>query len=598
MPMTDASPAARLTAAHFSLAAIGLMWTLPFLQPYHHLPLTSFYSQWLAIALGIAALSWMARGAFWRAPALPVSVLPLLGFAAFLVLQHALGKVAYGGQVLGAGLYIVWAALLVMLASGLRRAIGLDGIVTVLAWFLVVGGLVGAVLALLQHYQISDLPQSLIFPKRWVNVSGNLAQSNHFANYSTLALISLAYLHAIRRLHWAALAAGAVPLLFVIGLSGSRSALVFLAFVLGLALLYAQRRGAEGRRLAVSIVAFTGVFAAAQWFATLAWVEPPGGAETVAQRLVGGEGSSGAATVTFRLQIAAEAWEMFLQAPLLGVGWGQFPWHDFHYRASQGLSITSWPFNHAHNIVLQLLAETGLVGVLLIGAAAVLWIRRLMAAKLDPPHWWLVALLGVIAIHSLLEHPLWFSYFLGIAAVAIGLVETGDFGPRPGRAPALLLGTLLAVGAVYAVSVLGNYRDFERLFARGAPLPDTAEFATTMGRALRDPVLRPYAELAVASTLGLDRERVTEKRALSERVLRFAPISGIAYRHAMLLALEGDVPAAERQLARAERVYPDDLEAMVKLMGEVAARHPAEMAPLIRLAAAKRADRRSAAERR
>ena len=145
--------APRLTTAHFSLAAIGLMWTLPFLQPYHHVPLTSFYSEWLALALGLAALTWMARVAFWRSAVLPAALIPLLGFIVLLLVQHAAGKVAYGGQVLVAALYIGWAALLVVLAGGLRRAIGLEGVATVLAWFLVVGGVVGAVLALLQYYQ-------------------------------------------------------------------------------------------------------------------------------------------------------------------------------------------------------------------------------------------------------------------------------------------------------------------------------------------------------------------------------------------------------------------------------------------------------------
>lgn len=38
-----------------SLAAIGLAWSLPFLQPYHRYPLTSFYNEWAAFALGLAA---------------------------------------------------------------------------------------------------------------------------------------------------------------------------------------------------------------------------------------------------------------------------------------------------------------------------------------------------------------------------------------------------------------------------------------------------------------------------------------------------------------------------------------------------------------
>lgn len=590
--------APRLTAAHFCLAAIGLMWTLPFLQPYHHVPLTSFYSEWLALALGLAALTWMARAAFWRSAVLPAALIPLLGFIVLLLVQHAAGKVAYGGQVLVAALYIGWAALLVVLAGGLRRAIGLEGVATVLAWFLVVGGVVGAVLALLQYYQISDLPQSLIFPKRWTQVSGNLAQSNHLAAYCTLALASLAYLYAVRRLHWAAVAAGALPLLFVIGLSGSRSSLVFLAFVLALALLYGWRGGAGGRRLAGSMVLFAGGFAAALWLASLPGLESAGGSDTVSQRLAGGEGSASARSLDFRLQIARESWEMFVQAPWLGVGWGQFPWNDFEYRALHARAITTWPFNHAHNIVLHLLAETGLAGTLLIAGAAALWLRSLKHAVIDPAHWWLAALIGVIALQSLVEHPLWYAYFLGMAAVALGLLATGDFRARLERVGAPLIALLIAAGSVYAVSVLDNYRHFERLFARGAAAPGTAAFSATVGRAHREPALEPYAELAIATAMSLDGERLREKLEINGRVMRFAPISSVAYRHAILLALAGDGAAAERQLARAASVYPRELPATMKLMSEAAARHPSELAPLIKSAAAKHAAWRAALDRR
>ena len=595
--MTDAAMP-RLTAAHFSLAAIGLMWTLPFLQPYHHFPLTSFYSEWLALALGLAALAWMASAAFWRSAALPAALIPLLGFMLILLVQHAAGKVAYGGQVLVAVLYIAWAGMLVVLAGGLRRSLGLEGTCTVLAWFLAVGGVVGAVLALLQHYQISDLPQSLIFPGRRTQVYGNLAQNNHFAAYSTLALTSLAYLYASRRVHGAVVAAAAPPLLVVIGLSGSRSSLLFLAFALALALLYAWRGGSGARRLAGSVVLLVGAFALMQWLPALTGLEPAGGAETVSQRLAGGEGSSSAKSLEFRLQVARESWAMLTQAPWLGVGWGQFPWNDFEYRALHARDIATWPFNHAHNIVLHLLAETGLAGALLVAAAAILWLRGLRHAAIDLSHWWLAALLGVIALHSLVEHPLWYAYFLGMAAVALGLPVTGDFRPRLERAGAPLMAVVAAAGAIYAVAVLDNYRHFERLFARGAVAPGTAEFAAIVGRAHGSPMLAPYAELAIATAMSLDGERVREKAAINGRVMRFAPISSVVYRQAILLALAGEHEAAERQLARASRVYPHDLPATMDTMKEVARRHPSELAPLIKSAAAKHAAWRAALDRR
>jgi len=572
------------TAAHFSLAAIGLMWTLPFLQPRHQFPLTSFYGEWLALVLGLLALVPLATRSFWRVAPVPAAVLPLLAFAGVLALQYALGRVAYGGQVMAAGLYVAWAALLMVMANGLRRSIDLDGIATVLAWFLAIGGALGAIFALLQHYQISDLPLSLIFPKSTSAVYGNLAQYNHFANYSTLALVSLAYLHASGRLHWAGVALAGAPLVYVIGLSSSRSAMLFLAFVLALSLLYVWRRGPAGRRLLACVAIFIAGFAVAQWIATLPGLGSSGGTETVTQRLIGGENHSSATNLAHRLQIAREARDMFLQAPLLGVGWGQFPWNDFEYRALQGRTLSTWPFNHAHNIVLQLLAETGLAGTLLVAGAALIWLAGLRRAVIDLPHWWLIALLGVIATHSLLEHPLWFAYFLGIAAVVAGLLSVAGPAARLERVVPPLMALVLAAVALYALSVFANYRDFERLFAPRAPQPGSAEFVSVVSRAQREALLTPYAELAIASAMALDRERLEEKLALNGRAMRFAPIASVVYRQAMLLALAGKQEAAQEQFVRAARVYPGDLRTALKIMSEVATRHPAEVTPLIKLA--------------
>lgn len=588
-----ASDGPQLTAARFSLAAIGLAWTLPFLQPFHRFPLTSFYSEWLALVLGLVALAPLAGKRFWRAAPLPVIVLPLLGFIAVLGIQYALGRVAYGGQVLAAGLYVAWAVMLVMLASGLRREISLDGIATVLAWFLAVGGVLAALFALLQHYQISDLPNTLIAPKRSALVYGNLAQANHFANYCMLAVISLAYLYAGGRMQGAAVAAGAAPLIFVIGLTGSRSAILFLAFIVLLALLYAWRRGAGGRRLAGCVVLIAAGFALSQWLVTLPWLESSGGTQTVTQRLMGGEGSSGPINVAHRLQVAREAWEMFLQAPFLGVGWGQFPVHDFEYRAQHGPPLSTWPFNHAHNIVLQLLAETGLAGALLVAGAALAWLWGLRHAKVDLAHWWVLALLGVIAVHSALEHPLWYSYFLGIAAIAAGLVAGGHLTLRLERTGPVLMMLLVAAGTLYAVSLVQNYRDFERLFESARIKPGTEEFASAISRAHREPLLAPYAELAIATAMDPGTGRLREKREINGRVMRFAPIAGVVYRQAMLLALAGDREAAAREFERAASVYPGELEHTLKILREEAARHPAELTPLLELATAKVAQLRA-----
>lgn len=70
-----------------------------------------------------------------------------------------------------------------------------------------------------------------------------------------------------------------------------------------------------------------------------------------------------------RLYSMQAAWRGFLLSPLVGVGWGQFPWHFPVLVDTAGLqSQFQWPV--VNNFPLQILCETGAVGFAVFAAAA------------------------------------------------------------------------------------------------------------------------------------------------------------------------------------------------------------------------------------
>src|SRR6185436_4164885 len=95
--------------ARASLLLIGLAWTLPFLQPYHRFPLTGFYSEWLAFALGLAAALLLLRKEPSHYATVPVIAIAPLGLILVIGLQVALGRVNYPEQVVTATWYLLWA---------------------------------------------------------------------------------------------------------------------------------------------------------------------------------------------------------------------------------------------------------------------------------------------------------------------------------------------------------------------------------------------------------------------------------------------------------------------------------------------------------
>lgn len=567
----------------------GLAWTLPFLQPYHRFPITSFYSEWLAFALGLAAaLPLLGRNA-WRDAAVPIIALAPLGLAVLLALQVALDRVPYAEHAFTAGLYLLWAALMAVLGHVLGRRMTLDTIAGTLAWFLLVGGLVHALIGLMQHYHVSTPFDFLVAQKAGTAVYGNLGQPNHYTAYMTLSLASVAYLYGRGNLTGAIASACAAVYLLVLALAGSRSSWLYLVMLMALALiLHRIRRDGASRRLAIFACWLLPGLIAAELLVSLPFLAPTEGLATItsAERLFKVASGFGP-----RLEKLDQAWQMFLVAPVLGAGFGQFAWHNFLYQAAYGASAAGSLFNHSHNIVLHLLAETGIAGALIIVGAVLAWVAGLRRVRFDLEWWWLLALLAVIGIHSLLEYPLWYSFFLGPAALLLGLGAQRSLAVRfPGAARAAVALAVL-VGCVNLAAVIPAYRDFERLVFSAGPWAPQASSDEAFAQALMgvhdEPLLRPYVELAIAYGVSVDREQLGDKLALVTRAMHFVPVEVLVYRQALLLALAGDAAAARAQLERSLRVYPSKRATVVAELENLARRYPAEMTPLLELAASK-----------
>lgn len=574
---------------YVGLALIGAAWTVPFLQPYHRFPLTSFYSEWLAFAFGFAAAALLLRREPWREAAVPMIALAPLALAALIAAQAALGRVPYAGQALLAAFYLLWATLMVLLGHALRRELPLHLIAATLAWFLLAGGLLGGLIGLIQHYQLRVPFDFLVARKGGPVIYGNLGQANHYAAVISLALASAAYLYCRRALRAPLAAACAALFLVVLALAGSRSSWLYLGAFIALALLlHRLQRDEASHRLALATIWLLPGFIAAQWLVTLPALLPASGPamETSGQRLF--EVASGIGT---RLQLWGEAFRMFLDAPVLGAGFGQFAWNHFVYQAESGALTTPQVFNHAHNIVLQLMAETGAVGAAVVVGATALWLVDLRRVRFDSGQWWLLTLLAVLGIHSLLEFPLWYAYFLGVAALLLGLGAQRTFRVRFAGVARALVGLALAAGGVNLIAVIGPYRDFERLVFDVGPKADRRSgeeaFARAMMRVHREPLLTPYVELAFAMGAPVDESGLQEKLALATRAMHFAPVEGVVYRQALLLALAGEREAARAQLARASRVYPEGARTAAAELEALARNRPAEFTPLLELTAAK-----------
>ena len=588
----------KIGLAQVSLAFAGLMWVLPFLYYYHAYPITTFYQEWGAFVLGSCAMPLLVTQRYWRQPEIPRIVLLPVGLMLLVLVQFAFGKIGYFSQALLYALYLLWAALLIMLGHRLREEFGMHALATVLAVFLLLGGELNALIGVLQHYSWRTFLNAVVTTKISPAVYGNLAQPNHFADYLTLGLISLGLL----RLHWRLrawqVALLAAPLLFILTLSGSRSAWLYLLCMAGMAFLWQRRDKSSLPLLHYSLALLLG-FGLMHFVVEIPLLAGSTGSVTTVERLVEGVGSNGAVSSgSIRLHIWREAWLIFTQFPLLGTGVGQFAWQHFQLGpALRNTGITGL-YNNAHNLVMQIAAEMGLAGLLILLGALVLWFWQARTAPRTVYHWWGCCLLAVLGIHSLLEYPLWYAYFLGVAALTLGIFDNTTYRLELRGVGRLAVAAIWLLGVLTLQQLLHGYRNVESVLAmRPASAADSGysnrvreRLAALHGQSL----LQPYTELYMSSMIEVGTDDLANTRTLNESVMHFVPIGAVVYREALLLALSSEQAAAQLQMERAIWSYPGEFPQASEELRTLARKDPGHFAGLLEFALQKYKERQRA----
>lgn len=561
------------------------MWVLPFLYYHHAYPLTTFYQEWLAALLGVCALPLLITPRYWQAPQVPGIVLLPIGLMLILLVQFMLGRIIHFDHVLMLSLYLLFAALLMMLGQYLREEVGLPRLAMVLAISVLIGTELNAIAGLIQHYRWNTIINSVVTVKTSTAVYGNVAQPNHFADYVALGLLSLGLLqHRFGMRIWQTIFL-ASPLLFVMVLSGSRSGWLYLVAALILAWWW-QRKEPALRSLLSYAAVLCVAYALMHGMVQLPWLQGSTGSVTAAERLFGEARSGG-----IRLHLWKESLLIFAQFPLLGAGFGQFAYQHLQLAAELRNPEIVGLYNNAHNIVMQLAAETGLAGLLVFFSTIGIWIWSALVrhVRFTLEHWWAVAVLAVLGVHSMLEYPLWYLHFIGIAAILLGALDAGAHHlelrgvGRLSVTAILLLGALSLFQGLQAYHHLENAMNMRGLAAKDARIAEKSR--DELLETLNYPLFNGYAELYMAHMMMPDEDHLEQKLLLNTRAMRYIPTGIVSYHQSYLLALSDQQQAALDILEKTVWSYPNHYEAARTEMEALAARHPAQFQPLLESAA-------------
>lgn len=475
--------------AHSLAPALAAAAALPPLLAYNQTPAATLYNQLLALSgWGLVLLLWARSTPAWRvglkspaAIALALLLVAPMSSVVWRALPLSLGLGATA--IIGAGLAVL---LLAQGLTGQTRQLAAEA----LCWGLLTAGLFSVAISLVQVFAPAAADGSVIARSGIAGRAvGNLRQPNHLASLMMWACVAAVFITQKRG--WrAALPPLLFAFVFTVVLSASRTGFVGIAVLALWGLL--DRRLSRSARLALLA---TPVMLAFSWWLMAMWADS-GHAFGAASRLSEGAGSPS------RLAILRDAWALTLANPWLGVGWGEF---NFAW------SLTPFPtrpiafFDHTHNLPSQLAVELGLpwAGVVLLLLGWALWRAWRGAAQAAgdeaPLRRAALMLVLTIGLHSLLEYPLWYAYFLLPACFALGLaLPAREAGAEASKAagPWPLLGGLLIAGSAYAVW------DYSRIVAIYTPSEDAVPLTQRIATGQRSLFFSHQADYAAATSLA------------------------------------------------------------------------------------------------
>lgn len=509
--MQAVQPAARLSQMLSLTPVACVAMVAPVLLAFNVPPSATLLNQAVALLGWGMLLVWLSisvkpepNASLDRAPAAAaLAALAILAAAALLAVPRGQpGPLALSsaGTLLAAGIALACGVL-----AGQSRSLR-DPIFRSVCVALLSAGLLSTAVALVQSYAPSWADGNWIArPATPGRAGGNLRQPNHLSSLLVWSLVALAWLHETgfeqpRR-------AGLLP-----GRIASFVAMALMTFGI---VLTVSRTG----MVCVVLLALWGLcdrslsrftrtlLCLAPLLYGLAWLLASSGVQTFAgeSQIHRSDPSSS------RFGIWANAMRLIAQHPWAGVGWGEF---NFAW------TLTPFPgrpgafFDHTHNLLLQFLVELG-VPLALAVFALLLWAlwKSLLAARRGDPVFGGVTtqrtglvMIVMMAVHSMLEYPLWYAYFLlpmaFVFGICLGKVRVaGDrvdaAAPKLARAVPAVLQAGAALMVVAAVLVVADYRRVVVIFS---PPDNAASLSARIADGQRSWFFAHHADYAAGTT--------------------------------------------------------------------------------------------------
>lgn len=539
----------RRTFSSGRITLLAVLLALPWIQPFAPGPSANVVP-WLASAA-------CALAVFLLLPGAPVQRKVLIA-TTLVALYVFLGP---GTGAIDRSAFAGGCALVLLCFSIGRRAAADEALVDAIATAWLVAAAISALLALLQYFDVASALQPWVAAAKPGEAVGNLRQRNQLASLTGIGLAAALWLAARGGPRRAVLTGVAIVLLAVAdAATTSRTGLLEWVVILALVAFWQGPGGARSVKLvALGLVAY----AAATWLLPILLEHVTGAAaDSMLGRLEANLGCSS------RRVLWADVLQLIPLHPWAGWGWGELDYaHYIHLYGAMPRFCDI--LDNAHNLPLHVAVELGVPAALLLCAGILAgllrarpWSERDGARQLA----WLV--LSVLALHSLVEYPIWYGPFQIALGLALGLLAgrrmaraaTGDaVAATPAGSAPVLSPVARAVVAVPLLALLAYAGwDYDRVsqiyLDPDQRWPQWREH--TLLDIRRSWLFANQASFAELTLADVTRANAAWVETTSDRMLHYSPEPRVIERLVESATLLGHDEEAVLHLARFRAAFP------------------------------------------
>lgn len=428
---------------HFlGLLFFGLSW----LSYDHYRPWVNFHAE----ALAIIGLTAFAFGLLFRLTTtlnMPTLVKRIALVALIPWVQYSLGISLFAGDALICSIYVaalaaaVWVGFaMAQVQNGTER----NGPAGLMHSFWIVA-MISAAIGMAHWFNIEEpLGMYVVQGQIGQRAMGNLGQANQLATLLLMGLIAFAWAYERFFVGPITLTIGSSFLTIALVMAHSRAGILG-AFLVVSFIIWKKRRFPT-RLQTIALVIWLLLYIGGTLILPFA-----SHALLISEDL----SISRPQEIGYRVTMWKQVAYAITQAPWVGYGWNQTPTAHAAGAIAFPFSVT---YTNAHNFILDILAWNGIpIGLLILGAIGWWFLSRMRSVSTRNSIFGMAALLP-FAMHSMVEYPFAYAYFLIAAGFMVGFVEA-----ERGKFKVVTLNLRWVLPLVFVWTGIGSYLIYEYL---------------------------------------------------------------------------------------------------------------------------------------